>query len=398
MTYIPFLNTVDRISQNEVLHTGYLRCRIPKESIVTINSSSYLAVSKNKKPNIERLIQKRFIYSILSFILLFGSSAIAQQRPYYTQYIMNNYIINPAVAGIENYWDVKASHRLQWVGLQDAPVTTYLTIQGPIHKSDYDERQTATSFGPEGRNPRGQAYWQTYTAPEPHAGVGLSVINDATGPLNRFTAYGTYAYHLSLNVQTSLAVGISAGISQLSLNADNLNFATTVDPAVSGSGIINKIKPDISAGAWLYSKDYFVGLSFQQIIPEQVSFSNNTVGMETGKLLPHTFLTAGYRMMLSDDISFLPSVLLRYINPLPLGVDINAKFQYLDLLWVGGSYRIQDGFAAMIGININNNINIGYSYDITTSQLNTVSKGTHEILIGFLLGNKYGDSCPRRLW
>ena len=103
-------------------------------------------------------------------------------------------------------------------------------------------------------------------------------------------------------------------------------------------------------------------------------------------------------MMLSDDISFLPSVLLRYINPLPLGVDINAKFQYLDLLWVGGSYRIQDGFAAMIGVNINNNINIGYSYDITTSQLNTVSKGTHELLVGFLLGNKYGDSCPRRLW
>lgn len=40
-------------------------------------------------------------------------TAAAQQRPYYTQYIMNNYIINPAVAGIENYWDVKASHRLQ---------------------------------------------------------------------------------------------------------------------------------------------------------------------------------------------------------------------------------------------------------------------------------------------
>ena len=103
-------------------------------------------------------------------------------------------------------------------------------------------------------------------------------------------------------------------------------------------------------------------------------------------------------MMLSDDVSFLPSILVRYINPLPIGFDVNAKFQYQDLLWIGGSYRLQDGFAAMIGININNNINIGYSYDITTSQLNTVSKGTHEILIGFLLGNQYGDWCPRRLW
>src|SRR6201989_1691297 len=90
-----------------------------------------------------------------------GIVAIAQQRPYYTQYIMNNYIINPAVAGIENYWDVKASHRLQLVGVQDAPVTTYLTIHGPLKKSDYD-RESATSFHASGSNPRGEAYWRGY--------------------------------------------------------------------------------------------------------------------------------------------------------------------------------------------------------------------------------------------
>ncbi len=337
-------------------------------------------------------------YSIFCLSILINCVvASAQQRPYYTQYIMNNYIINPAVAGIENYWDVKASHRLQWVGLQDAPVTTYLTVQGPLHRGDYD-RETATSFHAEGRNPRGEAYWRNYTSPEPHAGVGFTVINDATGPLNRFAIYGTYAYHLSLDPHTSLSVGISAGATQLSLNVDKLNFATTVDPAVSGAGILNRLKPDVSAGAWLYSKDYFVGLAFQQIIPEQVAFSSNTVALQNGKLLPHTFLSAGIRTMISDDISFLPSVLIRYINPLPIGFDLNAKFQYQDLLWAGASYRYQDGFAAMVGVNLNNNINIGYSYDITTSQLNTVSKGTHEILIGFLLGNKYGDWCPRNLW
>lgn len=334
---------------------------------------------------------------LLAMMLNFLVITNAQQRPYYTQYILNNYIINPAVAGIENYWDVKASHRLQWVGLQDAPVTTYLTIHGPLHKSAYD-RETATSFHAEGKNPRGEAYWQNYTVPEPHAGVGFTVINDATGPLNRFAAFGTYAYHVSLNLHTNLSVGLSAGITQLSLNVDKLNFGTSVDPAVSGSGILNTLKPDISAGAWLYSKDYFVGLAFQQIIPEQVAFSNNTVGLQNGKLLPHTFLSAGYRMMLNDDISFLPSTLIRYVNPLPLGFDLNVKFQYQDLLWIGASYRYQNGFAAMIGVNLNNNINIGYSYDLTTSQLNTVSKGTHELLIGFLLGNKYGDWCPKNLW
>ncbi|MBY0482342.1 MAG: type IX secretion system membrane protein PorP/SprF [Chitinophagaceae bacterium] len=330
--------------------------------------------------------------------VLFGNILSAQQRPYYTQYIMNNYLINPAVAGIENYWDLKLSHRLQWVGLQDAPVTTYVTIQGPIHKAAYNN-ETATTFHADGVNPRGTNYWRNYTAPDPHGGIGFTMLNDRTGPLNRFAVYGTYAYHVGLSANTNLSAGISAGFTNMSLDASKLNFGTiTVDPAVSGSGLINKIKPDISAGLWLYSSDYFIGLSAQQIIPQQIAFSDNTVHLENGKLVPHLFFSAGYRMQLSDDISFLPSTLIRYISPLPIGFDVNAKFQYQDLLWAGASYRYQDGFAAMVGVNINHNINVGYSYDIQTSQLNTVSKGTHEILIGFLLGNKYGDWCPRNLW
>ena len=341
-------------------------------------------------------IQLKKIFIIMAICITL--KGFAQQRPYYTQYILNNYLINPAVAGIENYWDVKMSHRLQWVGLQDAPVTTYLTIQGPLHKAAYNN-ETATTIHAEGQNPRGESYWKDYTAPDPHAGVGFTIINDRTGPLNRLGAFGTISYHVGLSSTTNLSGGISAGFTDMSLDASKLNFgAISVDPAVGSSGLINRIKPDISAGLWLYSKDYFIGLAAQQIIPEQLAFSNNTVYVEKGKLIPHLFFSAGYRMQMSDDISFLPSALIRYISPLPIGFDINAKFQYQDLMWLGANYRYQDGFAAMIGININRGLNIGYSYDMQTSQLNTVSKGTHEILIGFLIGNKYGDWCPRNLW
>jgi type IX secretion system PorP/SprF family membrane protein len=327
--------------------------------------------------------------------LLMGSLLQAQQKPEYTQYILNNYILNPALTGIENYTDVKISHRHQWVGVQDAPITTYLTIHGPLGKKD--DRETATSFHKPGYNPRGRDYWDDYTAAKPHHGLGLQVLNDRTGPLNRFSAYATYAYHLGISTRVSLALGFAAGISDLSLDRSKLFFDVPVDPVVYTSGELNKIKPDFGAGVWIYSSDYFFGLSAQQIIPEKIAFTDR-VAPHPGKLVPHLFGEAGYRFLLGDDFNLIPSVMVKYVDPLPPQFDFNAKLQYQDLLWIGTSFRTYDGFAAMAGLNISNTFNVGYSYDLTTSKLNTVSKGTHEIVLGFLIGNKYGDWCPKNVW
>ena len=336
---------------------------------------------------------------VLVLLVGVGGAAVAQQRPHYTQYILNNYIINPAVAGIENYTDIKVSHRHQWVGLDGAPVTTYLTIHGPLSRTDYD-RTTATTVGPSNENPRGRAYWQEYTKAEPHHGIGLTLINDRTGPLNRFAAYGTWAYHLGIAEQTSISLGVSAGVQNWTLNAGKTDFGASfpVDPAVAGSGYLNTLRPDISAGVWLYSANYFVGLAAQNIVPSKLRFAEDTVRLTEGKIVPHMFLQAGYRLFLNDDFSLLPSATVRYITASPLGIDLNAKLQYRDLIWAGASYRHTDGYAAMVGLNVNSAFNIGYAHDFSTSRINTVSRGTHEIVVGFLLGNRYSDWCPRNLW
>lgn len=339
---------------------------------------------------------KKIIYCL--GVLLLGTGVQAQQKPHYTQYILNQYILNPALTGIENYIDVKASHRHQWVGVDGAPVTTYLTIHGPLNKKDY--RTTATSYRVPGENPRGESYWESYQAAAPHHGVGLQLINDRTGPLNNFVAYATYAYHIGIGTRTSLAVGFGAGFTNLSLNTNKvfLGIQAPVDPAVYTSGEINNFRPDFNAGLYLYSADYFLGLSAQQIIPQRVKFSNQSVTTDDDKTIPHLFGTAGYRFLLDDDFNLLPSVLVKYIKPLPVQVDLNLKLQYRDLAWIGASYRTGEGFAGMLGMNISNTLNVSYAYDYTTSNLNTVSKGTHEIMIGLLIGNKYGDWCPRNVW
>ena len=337
---------------------------------------------------------------ILSIIYCFFYFCLfAQQRPHYTQYIVNSFILNPAIAGIENYTDVKVSHRHQWVGLDGAPVTSYLTIQGPLKKNDYD-RETVTTIHPPDENPIGHANWKENGVTDPHHGIGFTLLNDRTGPLNRFSITGSYAYHLPIGESINLSGGISLGIQNMGLNAQKLDFGSVnpIDPSVYGSGSLNKLLPDINAGLYLYSSNYFVGLAAQNIVPSKLSYADNSVKMIQGNLIPHLFLSAGYRFMLDDDISLLPSVMLKYITPLPIGFDFNAKLQYRDFIWLGSSYRVKDGFAAMLGVNLNSSFNFGYSYDITTSGLQTVSRGSHELLIGFLINNHYGDWCPRNVW
>lgn len=319
----------------------------------------------------------------------------AQQKPQYTQYILNNYILNPALSGIENYWDVKLSNRDQWVGLSGAPRTMYFTAHAPIGKRDY--KTSATSYNMPGENPRGKAYWQNYTASEPHHGIGVSVVNDVTGLYNRFSANLSYAYHIGLSPRTNMAAGFAGGIMKISRDATKSTYSNgdPSDPAQGTVDDIFKIRPDLSAGVWIYSANYFVGVSAQQIIPQKISFVDDTLGF---KIVPHLFATAGVRLLVNDDINAIPSVLIKYISPLDPQFDANIKFQYRDLVWIGGSYRFKDGYAGMVGLHVGNTFNVGYAYDFTTSKLRTVSRGTHEVVVGFLLGNRYGDTCPRNVW
>ncbi len=342
---------------------------------------------------------KRFL--LLMTGLAGFSAAMGQAKPFYTQYILNNYILNPAVAGIENYTDVKLSYRNQWAGINGAPVTTYFSIHGPIGKPDY--RTTATSFEVPGENPRGKAYWQDYTAPAAHKGWGAVVLNDRTGYLNRWSAAGTFAYHKPLGLKTTLSAGFQAGVSSVNLDRTKIVWANLDpnDPAIGyANNEIKLIKPELGAGLWLYGANYFLGVSVLNVIPGKAKFvKNDKYGTY---FTPNYFVTGGYRFFLNDDVTVLPSVMLQYWQPQLTGVHGNVKLQYQDKLWVGGSYRYSDliaGYSAMAGLNVSNTFNVSYAYEnATTSRLRTYTKNTHEVVLGFLLGNKYNDSCPRNVW
>lgn len=316
----------------------------------------------------------------------------AQQKPQFTQYILNNYIVNPALTGVESYIDIKTAKRQQWAGLENAPKTSYFTIHMPIGNTD--DWAGATSFDMVGENPLGKSYKSDYMASSPHHGIGLMVISDRVGPLSQTTANFTYAYHLGLAPKLNLSVGIGLGASRFSLNTDDIKLEDPIDMAIVNNGTVSNIKPDVNFGVWLYSASYFVGASVQQLLPQTINFSDNS-NPNAGQTAPHGYFTTGYRFWLSDDFTIIPSAMLKYVKPAPVSIDFNAKIAFRDKVWVGGNYRKDDSFSAMLGFNLGSLLNVGYAYDFTTSALNTVSRGSHEVVLGFTLNNRYRVTCPR---
>lgn len=329
------------------------------------------------------------------FILLVSTKAFSQQKPQYTQYIFNQYLLNPALSGIENYVDFKGGYRKQWSGIADAPQTSFVSANWALGEQQLWSN-ALTSFPEQTGNPMDRNYMQNYMSSPSHHGMGITAVLDKTGPLKRLDANVTYAYHIQLSNNFNLSAGVAAGISSISLDINALTFDTPYDPALS-RGLVNQVKPDLSLGLWLYGARLFAGISAQQILPQKLSFSADNQ-YNRGKEVPHLFATAGYKFFIEEDIAVIPSVMVKYIQPAPTSIDLNVKLAFKDKLWLGGSYRKNDSFSVLAGFNVGKMVNLTYSYDFTTSDLNQVSNGSHEIVLGILLNNIYKVPSYIRMW
>lgn len=316
----------------------------------------------------------------------------AQQRPQYTQYIFNNFLLNPALSGMENYTDLKIGHRQQWQGIKGAPTTTFVSAHMVL--GDKYLWRNALSLPENGDPPMGRNYTQNYTASPAHHGIGFIGMNDKAGPLSFLDLAVTYAYHLKLQNTLNLSVGTAIGISRTSIDVNALILENPNDPALSNAGK-TQVKPDLSLGMWLYGARFFAGASVQQILQQDISFSPE---YNQGREVGHYFLTAGYKLFVDDEISATPSLMLKKVGNIPISYDANIKVAFKDRFWLGGSYRKGDSFAALAGINFSNVFNITYSYDYATSRLRSYTSGSHELVLGFQLNNMYRLRSTQKMW
>lgn len=292
---------------------------------------------------------KNWIYILLILFSFCGPQVYGQQIEQLSLYNMNDYLLNPAVAGARNYFDVKAMNRHQWTGVQDAPRTFSLSLNGPFKNEK--------------------------------VGMGGYVFTDNAGPTRRTGAQISYAYHLQISEQLRLGVGLSAGLLQFAVDGSKITMTEAGDPALYGS-LQSKTVFDAKIGTYLYHEKFYFGLTFPQILQNQVNLFDSDQP-SANKLEDHYLITAGYRWDFSEDLSLEPSALFKYVYPAPLKYDLTLRLHYQNLGWVGASYRNNDAWVAMAGVQLKDRFSLAYAYDIGTSKMGQYASGSHEFVIGF---------------
>lgn len=313
---------------------------------------------------------------IILCVLLLGLAATgrAQQTALYSQYMTNYYLLNPAAIGTEADINLKAGYRNQWVGFEGAPKTYYLSGHTSLSQ-------------------KGRSFKRMKTKPS-HA-VGGYVYNDQAGPVSRTGLNASYAYHIPLSRHVYNSVGITAGIQQYVFNVHKVRLAENSngeDPVTMG-GSRRAYLPDLSLGYYIYSKDFYAGLSLAQAIGFKIFDHELDDALKGNKLYRHLFFSAGYTYALNRQLSLQPSTLLKYANAAPLQADLNLRAIYNfnnrlrsdfdDEIWMGLSYRSGDALVGLFGLQFMEQYQLSYAYDFTLSALRTYSAGSHEIVVGY---------------
>ncbi len=330
-------------------------------------------------------VMKRILI-LVWFIAPLGS--FAQQIPQYSQYLRNQFMINPAAAGVYDFIDITLSGRWQWLGFDDSPRTAYLsgcTVLGKRSTPKYNPA-FRTSGGPV-RNP------EIKTGKLKHA-VGGQLLADQYGAFRRINVSGTYAIHVPVSKKYNISFGTKLGLSNNTFLKEKAVVLNTTDPFQSYAGgdteydgyvadQSSKMIMDIGAGFYFYSNDLFFGINTDHLSKDFVEFGAGTANFNTQM---HYNITGGYKIPVNEDFTLMPALLLKYMKPAPVSLEGSVQVEYKEWLWTGVSYRHTDAIAGMFGLNLNEMFKFGYSYDFSLSRFNDVSSGSHEIVLGIMLG------------
>ena len=333
--------------------------------MLKMNENNYLDISLKK------------IFIFMSLLFLSGLCIHGQQTPVFSQYMINKFLLNPAIAGGSGYNDVNLIAREQFVGFENAPRTFALTGQSRLLDDSYIRRKLRI------RKNANQASIFT------NIGLGGGIFSDRNGIVSKTGMQISYAYHINFNNRYQLSMGLSGSAFQYKLDDSESYIVDTDDPLLMGSDKQFWV-PDAAFGLYFTDKRSWAGITITDLFGSSLRFGSSPI-KENFSSLRNFNLMAGSDFNLSSEFHIKPSAIIR-MNNLQTLIDINTRVYYMDSYWLGMSFRTDNTLITMLGINFEM-LRFAYAYDANLGNIRNYTSGSHEIVIGV----RFGDTNTRRV-
>ena len=313
---------------------------------------------------------RRLIILLTALITVLFNQTGRAQDPEFSQFYANPLYLNPALAGANICPRAVLNYRNQWPGLSNSFVN---------YNASYDQ-YIDKIFG----------------------GIGLIVNADNAGDgiLNTTAASLMYSFRFQAAKNLFVNMAVQGSFYQKTLNWNKLQFADMIDPNL---GFVNTTSetppdhgtvtfPDFSAGiAFGYKSFLHGGVAVHHLTEPNMAFydqNENKLPMKITGHLGFNINLGGSSGALSGDeeatFYLAPNVLYQQQGPwhqLNAGVYV-VKLPVVVGAWFRHNFENSDAVIALVGIQFQN-LKVGYSYDLTLSQLKSSTGGSHEVSLAW---------------
>lgn len=286
---------------------------------------------------------------LIGLLFAFGTLK-AQSDPNYRRNQFSTLMLNPAQAGANGYDEVSVFASKSMVGFTGAP-STYSAL----------------------------ANFRIFD----NLGLGVSGFNDKLGPINTTRLSVDLAYHLKINADWKMSIGLRALGNAANVDLPSLVTTQELDPHMAyqlSSG--NRL--DAGWGVLVYHKKGYVGISQPRLMKSKFVNATMTDYVEARGFVAY----AGGDLPLNSTISLRPVVMFRSVKGLPFMLDLASTFTFNKIVDLGINFQVGSNVGLLAGYDINNKLYLGYSYSYPINGINRVSSQAHELLLRLKLNDK----------
>lgn len=318
---------------------------------------------------------------LLAFLMNFLALQAKAQDPQFSQFYASPLYLNPALAGSTDRARVGVNYRNQWPSLTHS----FTTMSAYV---DYFNKALESGFG--------------------------VIVNQHEESFLKYKASeigAIYSYKMRVSDQLIMRTGIQLSYFQKNVNFEDLVFGNQIDinnGVVIGpsgevfDGTLQVKYLSASAGGLIYTNAFWLGAAVHHINEPNQSFLDGE-----SQLSRKYSVHAGYKVNMADGrrlrtvkYQFQERSITFAVNYKKQGafnqLDAGMQFYFQPLL-IGGWYRgipIQsvdkiiknESVIGLVGLELNQDLSFGYSYDFTISRLAGATGGAHEFSLTLSFG------------